>query len=169
MLPIDSVEGTHPKTRQLPSPAGLRSVLAWSIFPQPCPYSTIVVDEEVIYPHSQALPSIEFSELSRLEAKYIAYVHIKNPTLDLTTLHEMIAQVAEYGFDWSMRSCVVSLVCALGALSEKYILDPKPLVGEWSEKDTVVAYQYWSVAAKRLGLITGQSSLEAVQCLCLTG
>ena len=144
-------------------------MLAWEVFPQPCPYSTIVGDEEVVYPHSQALPSIELSELLRLEAKYIAYVHIKNPTLDLTTLHEMVAQVAEYGFDWSTRSCVVSLVCALGALSEKYILDPNPLVGGRSEKDAVTAYQYWNLATKRLGIVTGQSSLEAVQCLCLTG
>ena len=81
----------------------------------------------------------------------------------------MIAQVAEFGFDWSTRSCVVSLVCALGALSEKYILDPNPIAGGWSENDAVAAYQYWNLATKRLGLITGQSSLEAVQCLCLTG
>ncbi|KAG4431370.1 hypothetical protein IFR05_013151 [Cadophora sp. M221] len=68
---------------------------------------------------------------------------------------------------------MVALVCALGAYSESYVLDQNAQshtpVRSSNEHEAAVAYRYWNVAVKRLGLAIGQNSLEAVQCLCLTG
>ncbi|KAM0127289.1 hypothetical protein ACHAP3_008857 [Botrytis cinerea] len=170
---LDSPGRAKNHDRQAPSPVGLNAVLKWKSFSQPCPYAVSITDEDKHYPSAGSLPSTEVTELLRLEAKYITNVHTKNPTLDLPTLHALILQVAEYGFDWSTRTCMVALVCALGAYSESYVLDQNSQshtpVGSSNEGEAAIAYQYWNVAVKRLGPVIEQTSLEAVQCLCLTG
>jgi hypothetical protein len=173
--------------RRPSQPAGLDSVLKWEIFPHPIPYMTLSEGSESNGPPSHSLPSMEYSELRRLEAKYVSYVHTKNPIMDLGVLHQLISQQAENGLDWSTRTCLICLVCALGALSRKYSPDkvgtafspqtfhsqslspgtPSSIAA--FEGESQLAAQYWSVAAKRLGFVIGQNSLEAVQCLCLTG
>lgn len=153
-------------------PTNLRSVLKWGVFPQPCPYSIAMVDDDISYPKISSLPSLELCELSRLEAKYIACIHTKNPILDLVTLHDLISQVAENGLEWSARTCLVSLVCALGAISEEYThaYTPGRVSGSSLPHDEAdLAFQYWNIAMKRLGFVIGQSNIESVQCLCLTG
>lgn len=169
---VRSPERDKNRLSQKICPTNLRSVLKWRVFPQPCPYSIAMVDDDVSYPQPDALPSFELGELSRLEAKYIACVHTKNPILDLATLHDLISQVAENGLDWSARTCVVSLVCALGAISEEYThayTPDKISVGSLPDTEKDIAFKYWNVAMKRLGFVIGQSNLESVQCLCLTG
>ncbi|OBT96756.2 hypothetical protein VE01_04224 [Pseudogymnoascus verrucosus] len=150
-------------------PTNLRSVLKWRVFPQPCPHSIAMVDDDISYPQQSSLPSLELCELSRLEAKYIACVHAKNPILDLVTLHDLISQVAEHGLDWSARTCLVSMVCALGAISEEYThaYTPDRISGSCLPHDE--AFKYWDIAMKRLGFVIGQNNIESVQCLCLTG
>jgi hypothetical protein len=135
------------------------------------PYSPLPGSEETRPPTTQ-LPNLEYSELTRLESKYVAFVHTKNPILVLQKLHASISRLAENGLDWSTETCLVSLVCALGALSQPYSLSvgtpnlsPRPSFDD----ETKLATQYWSVAAKRLGFVVGHNSLEAVQCLCLAG
>jgi hypothetical protein len=168
----DTPRAVHRECRAS-SPAGLDSVLKWKVFPQPTPHLALPGTEAS--PPATQLPNLEYSELARLEAKYIAYVHMKNPILDLEKLHDLISQLTENGLDWSTETCLVSLVCALGALSQEYTpqnskdANSKFDSGPSFDDETKLASQYWSVAAKRLGFVVGQNSLEAVQCLCLTG
>jgi len=152
------------------SPGGLDSVLKWNVFPQPIPFSDLCTTAGPNFLHSHALPSAELAEMERLEGKYVAYVHIKNPILDLTKTHHLILRTAENGLDWSTDTCLVALICALGAISRPYSVDRKFRDDDaLSDGDEKIAYQYWSVAAKRLGLVIGQNDLVTVQCLCLAG
>lgn len=165
-------EGDKNRFSQTICPTNLRSVLNWRVFPQPCPYSIALVEDDISYPQLSSLPSLELCALSRLEAKYIACIHTKNPILDLVTLHDLISQVAENGLDWSARTCLVSLVCALGAISEEYTYAYTPETTSGSSlphNEADIAFQYWNIAMKRLGFVIGQSNIESVQCLCLTG
>jgi hypothetical protein len=156
---------------------GLESVLKWNIFSSRRTFQILSVDNEPhTPPHIHTLPSIEYSELVRLEKRYIEAVHTKNPILDLHKLHQMIGQVAENGLDWSTGTCLVALVCAIGASSQQYVgphrddaQDSSNAENERRNADLQLADQFWSVAAKRLGFAIGQNNLEAVQCLCLTG
>jgi hypothetical protein len=82
----------------------------------------------------------------------------------LQKLHASISRLAENGLDWSTETCLVSLVCALGALSQPYSLgvgtpniDPRPSFDD----ETKLANQYWGVAAKRPEWGISQPSLSA--------
>ena len=126
------------------------------------------------------LPCLEYSDLARLELKYIDAVHIKNPVLDLPKLHEMILHVSENGLDWSTKTCLVAMVCAIGAIAGRYketsqTRDIRSSSGSEfqpsgiAESEPELASRHWNVAAKRLGYAIGQDDIEAVQCLCLAG
>ena len=93
---------------------------------------------------------------------------MKNPFLDVSHLDELISQVVECGFDWSADTCMVALVCSIGALSESYSsIGDTQLPSQNVEMD--LAMQFWDVAVRRLGSLVGENSLKAVQCLCLAG
>lgn len=157
--------------------SGLESVLKWEIFPSHLKH--ISEEDDGILPQTHSLPNIEYHELIRLESRYIATVHNKNPILDLQVLRNLTSHLAENGLDWSVNTCLVALVCAIGAISQRYNVlgeTPRSVVASdggmtyyGSDEEPEIAMRFWSVAAKRLGFIIGQNSLEAVQCLCLTG
>lgn len=165
-----------------PSPLqsqGMESLLTWEPLRMFRPSSsTFDTADDPEAPSSQ-LPNFDHKELSRLEEKYIVGVHTKNPFLDLIDLHNKILQVAENGLDWSTRTCLVTLVCAIGALTQRYqdpanisITTPSPGVVRSSvgyESDTELAMQFWGIAARRLGFAIGHNDIESVQCLCLAG
>ncbi len=135
-------------------------------------------------PPSTNLPDTRSEELCRLEAKYIEGVHYKNPFLDLAELHQTVLYLAENGLDWSTQTCLVTLVCAIGAITQQYqdqhmspenypIPGAPPMLSSstpgafGSEPD--LSAQFWSLSVKRLGLTVGQPTVQAVQCLCLAG
>jgi hypothetical protein len=169
--------------RQMPIQAqGVESVLNWKIYPPNLNFPNLFGESKIDLTASHHFPCLEYAELARLESKYIAGVHIKNPILDLPTLHQKILHVSENGLDWSTTTCLVSMVCAIGAIAGRYkgAVQPAPnsptsLSGsqdrmfESGESDVELAMRHWNVAAKRLGYAIGQDDLEAVQCLCLAG
>lgn len=161
-----------------PQSVGVDSVLSWKIFQQITPFLTLPAESDCGNVQSTHLPNVEYAELARLEAKYIAYVHTKNPIVDPYELHNRIRHVAEEGLSWSTSTCLVALVCALGATSERYAADQHTspgfspdgiLVDHQLTTDLDIADRFWNVAAKRIGFAMAENSLEAVQCLCLAG
>lgn len=149
---------------------GLQSILRWPVFPPELQLVHICDDKIVQAPLSQTLPPLEYSELTRFEARYIAAVHTKNPMLDLRDLRCKISQVSESGLDWSTNTCLVALVCAIGALCDPQGFDESiEDAEEIRRRDVEVASMYWNVASKRMGLVVGENTLDAVQCLCLAG
>ncbi|RTE84400.1 hypothetical protein BHE90_001046 [Fusarium euwallaceae] len=159
-------------------PQGVESILDWEIFAPDRPTQCLFAQRNPPSMGSYSLPDTSYPQLARLESKYIDTLHTKNPILDLSDLHRMILQVAEDGLDWSTQTCLVALVCANAAITEPYpesigedemslSSTPDQKAREKAELD--LSMQFWNVAIKRLGYASGQSSVQAVQCLCLAG
>lgn len=145
---------------------GLDSILKWSIFPEET--QTLPVDDGKPVPMHDALPSVALPHLRALEGNYILVVHSKNPMLDLVSLRKHISLVAENGFDWSIRAGLVSAVCAIGALCQTHD-STSPTFEEELRNDVDIAYQFWSVASKRLGMAMSHNTIESAQFFCLAG
>lgn len=158
---------------------GVESILSWEPLAPYRPSSCTFGDTHTSSIPNSQLPNIDLRELTRLEAKYIVGVHLMNPILDLSDLHNKMLQVSENGLDWSTRTCLVTLVCAIGALTQRYqdpenisITTPSPGIVRSSmgyESEAELSMQFWGIAARRLGFAIGQNDVEAVQCLCLAG
>ncbi|KAE8357172.1 hypothetical protein BDV27DRAFT_139831 [Aspergillus caelatus] len=150
------------------SSEGLDSVVRWHVFPSEI--GKIPVDNGKPIPMPDELPPIAMVELNRLLVNYRRVVHDKNPMLDMVTLYRYMTHVSENGLDFSTRTCLVMLVCAIGALCQENMLETPgnlPVPGRSSDLD--IAYRFWSVAAKRLGCAMSKNTLESAQCLCLAG
>jgi hypothetical protein len=181
--PGDSNDGQRAVKRQRPIQAqGVESILSWKIFSPNMNFPYLFGEAKLDLTATHHLPHLEYSELTRLESKYIAGVHIFNPVLDLPTLHQNILYVSENGLDWSTRTCLVTMVCAIGAIAGRYkeafqatphsrtsLSNTWDGVTENGESEAELAMRYWNVAAKRLGYAIAQDDIEAVQCLCLAG
>ncbi|KAL3459529.1 hypothetical protein BJX64DRAFT_301264 [Aspergillus heterothallicus] len=108
-------------------------------------------------------------DVPRLVARFLHFVHIKNPILDPKAVTQLANRVAEDGAGWDASSCLVLLACALGAISAAFDartrdcqhLDPA------IRSDRVTADSYYQLACRRLGLL--DQSLIAAQCHLLSG
>ncbi len=157
-------------------PQGVESVLEWDLLASYRTPICLFSDDTVASTQNQSLPSIDYQELSRLASKYIVGVHLKNPILDLAELHRLISYVAENGLDWSARTCLVSLVCAIGAVTQEYqyhgrspVDNPTPGACHGIGSEPELSWQFWNLAVKRLGFVIGEHDPIAIQCLCLAG
>jgi hypothetical protein len=157
------------------APQGLSEIVNWNVFgdSETCwdPLPSLFHGDKTYSVQNYQLPVINMSTMTKLRARYIAGLHLKNPFLNLQRLDELIANVVESGFDWSIDTCLVALVCSIGALAdvppEGDSRDTSARAGSTSDLD--LAMQFWNIAIRRLGFAIGENSLEAAQCLCLTG
>lgn len=112
--------------------------------------------------------------MTRLVDRFVVAVHPKNPVIQVSTLRCLVRHVGENGPDWSVDTCLVALVCALGALSMEHCPTGQFTIGgEFPSiaNEISLAKRYWFVAEKRLGLAmtSSTSGWESTQCLCLAG
>ncbi|CAH0058438.1 unnamed protein product [Clonostachys solani] len=171
--------GNHARLKPVISRARIQNIentVRWRIFRSQIVANDIYPDADPVIPMDHSIPSTEIELLTELELKYVQSVHLVNPILDLSTLRDLILKVAESGFDWSLETCLVALVCAIGAIGEplKPPERPESAVGSILQdaigrSNPELAVGYFNVASKRLGLALDQNNLGAVQCLCLTG
>ncbi|KAJ9143478.1 putative C6 transcription factor [Pleurostoma richardsiae] len=154
----------------------IENIVQWRIFQPHIVATDIYPDANAPVALDHSMPSTDIKMLSDLELSYIRSVHLMNPILHLSTLHDLILRVAESGFDWSLESCLVALVCAIGAITEPLeiaeaskALDVIDRRDSQCRSDIDLATRYWNVAAKRLGFALDQNDIGAVQCLCLAG
>ncbi|KAM5350936.1 hypothetical protein ACJ41O_003659 [Fusarium nematophilum] len=150
---------------------GVESILEWRIFASERPIPCLFAQRNPLDERNYPLPDTSYSQLARLESKYIDHVHFKNPILDLGELHQMMLHVAENGLDWSTRTCLVTIVCAIAAITDAYPNPATPLPGQKPEDGTEMelSLQFWNLSMKRLGYAASQNTVQAVQCLCLAG
>lgn len=156
---------------------GLDTILGWAVFPPNL--GPIRNDDAKLVPMSDELPPMSPPDLRRFQAKYRRIVHVVNPLLDLSILDRYVTSVIENGLDWSTRTCLVALVFAIGAICDEPLLDdPNTEVSSSAQQselklqrklDSEIAYRWWSIACKRLGMAMSLSNLESAQCLCLSG
>ncbi|EXJ77958.1 hypothetical protein A1O3_09117 [Capronia epimyces CBS 606.96] len=120
---------------------------------------------------AKALQEDDFVPLSR---RFLAYVHVKNPILDVQRFKLSVKTAAENGPAWDGPSCLVLVACALGCLASPF--QPDPVLYETPESfrssespavDPISAQGFYLAAKKRLGLL--RPSLLYVQCLFLFG
>lgn len=155
-------------------PQGLDEVSNWNVFwTDTTPSSSLpglFYEDTSDTIQNSRLPDVQMSVLNRLRDRYVIGVHLKNPFLNLQQLDEYISGIVEYGLEWNIRTCLVSLVCSIGALSEPHSQSyPSDLEARSAAEDFELAIQFWNVAIHRLGFAIAAHSLEAAQCLCLAG
>lgn len=178
--PQPATPSSHLQLR--PAAASLRwtqkieNIIQWRIFKSHIVASDIYPDADLPVTLDHSMPSTDIRLLTNLESRYIHSVHLFNPILHLPTLHDLILRVAESQFDWSPETCLVALVCAIGAMTEPLETSLTPEApsevepGESRNRsDPSLAVGYWNVASKRLGLVLDRNDITAVQCLCLAG
>ncbi|KAL6412655.1 hypothetical protein AUP68_03860 [Ilyonectria robusta] len=110
----------------------------------------------------------------RLVDNFIAFVHTKNPILDILTLKRYARSVAEDGPGWDGKTCLVpfstSLYSSLLATTSTSSpsTDPNaPTSLNTSAYDLQLSAYYYSLARKRIGLLG--STIIRSQCYLLSG
>ncbi|KAH8649343.1 hypothetical protein BX600DRAFT_112758 [Xylariales sp. PMI_506] len=111
---------------------------------------------------------IREDDIPVLISRFLNLVHTKNPILETDTLKSYAADIIENGLRWDAPSCLVLLVCALGAIAAPY--DPEqhgPSSLSNNPSGRVAAEEYYQLARRRLGLL--YRSTIACQCNLLCG
>ena len=120
--------------------------------------------------------STERWEIENLVDRYFRRVYIKNPILDRHAVRRYCEMYYENGPLFNLETCLVLIICALGAASDDF--GPCKLTGDYRETphDQSARFEalrlancYFSAAEKRLGAAITTSSALAIQCLCLSG
>ncbi|KAF8448513.1 hypothetical protein BGX38DRAFT_573746 [Terfezia claveryi] len=123
-------------------------------------HSAIDVDEE----------ELERYDLRHLIERFLTNVQTKNPILDQGILEEYVDEIERRGFDGSGESCIVLMVCALGAVSAPYSeCFPNSLKSSSIYPDLVIGKKFFLAAKKRFGTAIVRNKLTTVQCLFLGG
>ncbi|KAL1846988.1 hypothetical protein VTK73DRAFT_165 [Phialemonium thermophilum] len=117
---------------------------------------------------------VQEDDIIPLSKRFLAYVHVKNPILDVPSFKVQVKRVAENGPGWDGTSCLVLIACALGCLASPFHPNPGHVESPGSNHplaacvpDHDAAMSYYLAAKKRLGLL--QPSLDYLQCLFLSG
>ncbi|KAM5360687.1 hypothetical protein ACJA88_014736 [Fusarium oxysporum] len=121
---------------------GLDRILTWNVFPQEI--DPIPVDDGSLMAMPDELPPISFPELKRLQKCYLSTVHSVNPILDVAVLDQYVTKVSENGLDWTTQTCLVALVCAIGALCHDPHIETPKSHNSWDvDQTTDIAYSIW--------------------------
>ncbi|CAI0643986.1 unnamed protein product [Colletotrichum noveboracense] len=117
---------------------------------------------------------VQEDDFTVLSKKFLAYVHVKNPVLDVPDFRAHVKAAIENGPRWDGPSCLVLIACALACLATHFEQDsflnstPESIRSTASNStDPDTAQAYFFAAKKRLGLL--EPSLLQVQCLFFCG
>ncbi|RDW93463.1 Zn(II)2Cys6 transcription factor [Aspergillus mulundensis] len=103
---------------------------------------------------------------------FFEYVHCKNPVLEEAPTRRLVLAVSLEGPDWSARSCLALLVCALGTLATPFGENPPTDTGPGSAR-YADAQALFQAAQRRMGVLLvstrEEDDLIASQCLLLSG
>ncbi|TQN65581.1 hypothetical protein CSHISOI_09840 [Colletotrichum shisoi] len=113
---------------------------------------------------------VQEDDFTVLSKKFLAYVHVKNPILDVADFKAQVRDAVESGPRWDGPSCLVLIACALACLASPFQSElnfngtPESVRSSSSNStDPDTAQAYYLAAKKRMGLI--EPSLLQVQCL----
>ncbi|KAF6836705.1 vegetative cell wall protein gp1 [Colletotrichum plurivorum] len=163
------------------------AILRWPVFSEMVPevYS-FILEMEDDDPDSLGNPKtaatcnlgrgVQEEDFTVLSKKFLAYVHVKNPVLDVPDFKKHVKNAAENGPQWDGPSCLVLIACALACLAtpfqSEYGFNGTPesmrsAASSTAAADPETAQAYYFAAKKRLGLL--EPSLLQVQCLFFCG
>ncbi|CAK7210149.1 Zcf27p [Sporothrix bragantina] len=104
--------------------------------------------------------------VSSLVENFFNYVHVKNPILDEAATGRLVSVTTIEGIDWSLKSCLTLLVCALGSIAGPFVPGGGMTSGSRAYANAQALFQ---AAERRLGACVGSGELMAIQCLFLAG
>ncbi|OAK96920.1 hypothetical protein IQ06DRAFT_229637 [Phaeosphaeriaceae sp. SRC1lsM3a] len=119
---------------------------------------------------------IQENDFTSLSKRFLTFVHVKNPVLEVEEYQEWVKIAVDQGPRWDGPSCLVLITCALGCLTEPFECDYEPEFADRRARteqrsfDTVdmeTAQSYYMAAKKRLGLLDPSHLL--VECLFFFG
>lgn len=108
--------------------------------------------------------SVSILNLKELSSYFVSHYLAVFPIVDPAYLKEAIFEVDENGIGWTVNTCFVLLVAALGDLCSDIGVPTSRL-----SHITRAGFRYWNMAKKRLSWALEEDSLQAAQCLCLSG
>ncbi|KAK1709820.1 vegetative cell wall protein gp1 [Colletotrichum lupini] len=113
---------------------------------------------------------VQEDDFTALSKKFLAYVHVKNPVLDVTDFKAYVKDTVENGPRWDGPSCLVLIARALACLASPFQSEinfnstPESMRSSvLTTTDPDTAQAYYLAAKKRLGLL--EPSLLQIQCL----
>lgn len=119
--------------------------------------------------------STERSDIEPLIDQYFNRVNIKNPILSRQEASQYCQQYYEHGSLFNLETCLVLLMCALGAVSMEYNpLDMGQSPANPTDSSSRLAslrlgHSYFVAAEKRIGSAVSNVNTLAVKCLCIAG
>ncbi|KAI9147125.1 hypothetical protein HJFPF1_13157 [Paramyrothecium foliicola] len=138
--------------------------------------------ESINEPSATVNISTDRADIDNLVNRYFKRVNIKNPILSRLVVSRYCRDYCEHGALFNLETCLVLLICALGAISTEF--DPQDkgssdLHGSSGSHarqpdasrmaNLKLGHCYFVAAEKRLGMALSATSNLAVQCLCLAG
>jgi hypothetical protein len=138
------------------------------------------LDDRARNPNQQGTRASETEDFStsrpdvdQLVSRFVKGVHVRFPILDRAKFKKYCEAFCDKGPVWDLATCLVLLVCALGALAEEFELReyevevPDPYEGSRRPANLRLANLYFTAAEKRLGFAIGTPGKLSAQCLCL--
>ncbi|KAL3442224.1 hypothetical protein BJX65DRAFT_321627 [Aspergillus insuetus] len=113
---------------------------------------------------------LDLRTCTRLLHTFLEEVHIANPILDVPLVTDYLYQACVHGIGWDAPSCLVLLICALGAISENF--------HEHHESSSMTArrspsfhlgQRYFEAAQMRLGVVLRTHGIIETQCFFYSG
>ncbi|KAL4734416.1 hypothetical protein BDV11DRAFT_212811 [Aspergillus similis] len=113
---------------------------------------------------------LDLETCTRLLHTFLEEVHIANPILDVPLITDYLYQACVHGIGWDAPSCLVLLICALGAISESF--------QEHHEASSMTArrspsfhlgQRYFEAAQMRLGVVLRTHGVLETQCFFYSG
>ncbi|EEY21643.1 C6 zinc finger domain-containing protein [Verticillium alfalfae VaMs.102] len=148
-------------------------------------YLDDLTESEDLDPHSPSGPpwkssapiniSTEKVDVEKLVEQFHQRVNIKNPILSRRLASEYCQKFHENGLLFNLDTCLVLLMCALGAISMDYgsiNTSQSPGNNPSSAPDLAnlrLGHSYFTAAEKRLGAAISTLNTLSIQCLCLAG
>lgn len=172
----------------------IQSILHWPVFQDKLPDLSLPSLNKPRNHGSagKASGNTSASELKELAQYFQSHYLRMLPILSSTQLKQEITKIDEDGIEWTVESCLVLLVAALGTLCKHHgqqetvptetYTNPDPsnwrlpshypeLIPTSAEHSlsTTSALKYWNMAKKRLAWAMEEDNLKSAQCLCLAG
>ncbi|KAH1586184.1 hypothetical protein KXX00_005340 [Aspergillus fumigatus] len=160
----------------------IETILSWSVFEgkyDAGPSLTDLLSSPTTLSQEPFLASIDprherldldLRTCTRLLHTFLEEVHIANPILDGPLVTGYLYQACIHGIGWDAPSCLVLLICALGAISESF--------HEHHEASSMTARQsptfhlgqrYFEAAQMRLGAVLRTHGVLEAQCFFYSG
>jgi hypothetical protein len=138
------------------------------------------LDDRARNPNQQGTRASETEDFStsrpdvdQLVSRFVKGVHVRFPILDRAEFKKYCEAFCDKGPVWDLATCLVLLVCALGALAEEFefreheVEGPDPYEASRRTANLRLANLYFTAAEKRLGFAIGALGKLSAQCLCL--